>query len=111
VLSVPIQAVTTREESELKNKETTSYKKDDNFDAKEHKDMKEVVFVVENGKANAVVVTTGIQDASHIEITSGLTVGKDVIKAPFKLISKTLKNGDLVQVVEEKELFKEKKEK
>jgi hypothetical protein len=34
-----------------------------------------------------------------------------VIKAPFKLISKTLKNGDLVQVVEEKELFKEKKDK
>lgn len=111
VLSVPIQAVTTREESELKNKETTSYKKDDNFDAKEHKDMKEVVFVVNNGVATAVVVTTGIQDASHIEITSGLTSGKDVIKAPFKLISKTLKNGDLVQVVEEKELFKEKKDK
>jgi HlyD family secretion protein len=55
-------------------------------------------------------VKTGIQDASYIEILSGLKDGQEVIKAPFKAISKTLKDGDLVKVVEESELFKDSKE-
>ena len=69
--------------------------------------MQELVFVVENGKAKSVNVTTGIQDANYIEILSGLKEGQTVIKAPFKLISKTLTSGDMVEVVNEKDLFKE----
>ncbi|MEI7802383.1 MAG: efflux RND transporter periplasmic adaptor subunit, partial [Bacteroidota bacterium] len=54
VTVVPIQAVTTREDSTAKNssekKKTTKEK------------LKEIVFVLDNGEAKKTVVTTGIQD-------------------------------------------------
>ncbi|MCW5908191.1 MAG: efflux RND transporter periplasmic adaptor subunit [Chitinophagales bacterium] len=113
VLTVPIQSVTTREEKDIK-------KKDEDF-AKTEKgkkiagtsdktNLKEIVFVVEKGVAVAKEVTTGIQDANYIEILSGLNEGEEIVKAPFKLISKTLKNGDLVNTVDEKDLFKDNKQ-
>jgi HlyD family secretion protein len=111
ILTVPIQSVTTREEKELKegkskdDKATNTKASDD--DTKEKKEVEELVFVVEDGKAKSVNVKTGIQDANYIEILSGLKEGQTVIKAPFKLISKSLTTGDLVKVVNEKELFKE----
>lgn len=112
ILTVPIQSVTTREEKELKEAKSKDDKSTDNTNAsddntKEKKEVKELVFIVDNGKAKAVNVKTGIQDASYIEILSGLKEGETVIKAPFKLISKSLANGDIVTVVAEKELFKE----
>ena len=66
--------------------------------------------LVENDKVVARPVTTGIQDATYIEVTSGIKAGDKVVKAPFKLISKTLRNGDYVKVVDEKDLFKDQKE-
>jgi len=111
VLTVPIQSVTTREEKDLKEKDEDYAKtaKAKKTEADDKKEVKEIVFVVENGKVKAKAVTTGIQDASYIEITSGINEGESIVKAPFKLISKTLKDGDAVKVVEEKELFKEDK--
>ena len=104
-LSVPIQSVTIRE-----NEKEKGYKQKKDEENTDKKDVKEVVFVIESGKAKMVEVKTGIQDASYIEILSGLKDGQEVIKAPFKAISKTLKDGDLVKVVEESELFKDAKE-
>jgi len=108
ILTVPIQSVTTREEKDLKKGKTADKAPStaDNASA-EKKEVEELVFIVENGKAKGVPVKTGIQDASYIEILSGLSAGQTVIKAPFKLISKSLATGDLVKVVSEKELFKE----
>jgi len=110
-LTVPIQSVTTREEKDLKEKDEEYAKsaKASKSQASDKKEVKEIVFVVEKGKVTAKPVTTGIQNASYIEITSGLTVGEAIVKAPFKLISKTLKDGDAVKVVDEKDLFKEDK--
>lgn len=112
VLTVPIQSVTTREEKDLKEKDEDYAKaaKATKTQANEKKEVKEIVFVVENGKVKAKPVKTGIQDASYIEITTGLNEGESVVKAPFKSISKTLKDGDAVKVVDEKDLFKEDKE-
>jgi HlyD family secretion protein len=112
VLTVPIQSVTTREEKDLKDKDEDYAKtaKAKKTEASDKKEVKEIVFVVENGKVVAKPVTTGIQDASYIEITAGVNEGESIVKAPFKLISKTLKNGDAVKVVDEKDLFKEDKE-
>lgn len=108
VLTVPLQSVTTREEDDVKEKDADfAKKKKDDKKADGKKEVKEIVFVVEKGKAVAKEVRTGIQDATHIEILSGVNEGEQVIKAPFKLISKTLKNGSKVKVVEEKELFKD----
>ncbi len=109
VLSVPIQSVTTRAEKDLKQKDedyakTTQAQKSA---GNEKKDAREIVFVVDGGTVKAKEVTTGIQDANYIEIKTGLAENETVVKAPFKLISKTLKNGDVVKVVEEKDLFKD----
>lgn len=106
VLTVPIQSVTTREQKDLKDK---SEKKKADKQSADKTELKEIVFVVENGKAVAKEVKTGIQDVSFIEISSGLKEGESIIKAPFKLISKTLRNGDVVKVVDEKDLFKDDK--
>lgn len=110
VLTVPIQSVTTREDEKLKEKD-----KDLKESVKgqqignEKKQLKEIVFVVVNDKVEQREVKTGIQDANYMEITEGLKEGEKVVKAPFKLISKVLKDGDLVKVVEEKDLFKDEK--
>jgi HlyD family secretion protein len=109
VISVPIQYVTTRQEKDLKQKDedyakTTHAQKSS---GSEKKEASEIVFVVDGGKVKAKEVTTGIQDANYIEIKTGLSENETVVKAPFKLISKTLKDGDAVQVVDEKDLFKD----
>lgn len=110
VLTVPIQSVTTREDKKLKEKDEDLAKsaKADKMEG-EKKAVKEVVFVIKDGKAIMKEVKTGIQDANYVEVTSGLNENEQVVKAPFKLISKTLKDGDLVKVVDEKELFKDDK--
>ncbi len=109
ILTVPIQSVTTREEKDLKDdKSADKDKASDDANTKEKKTaLQELVFVVEDGKAKSVNVKTGIQDANYIEVLSGLKENQTVIKAPFKLISKSLTSGDQVQVVNEKDLFKE----
>jgi HlyD family secretion protein len=111
VLTVPIQSVTTREEKDLKEKDADYAKaaKATKTEADGKKAVTEIVFVVDKGKVVAKEVKTGIQDASYIEIESGLNEGDEVVKAPFKLISKTLKAGDMVKVVDEKDLFKDDK--
>jgi HlyD family secretion protein len=110
VLTVPIQSVTTREEKDLKEKDEDFAKTAKAKAATEKKEIKEIVFVTEAGKAKAKEVKTGIQDANYIEIVSGLNENEMIVKAPFKLISKTLQNGSSVKVVDEKDLFKDQKE-
>lgn len=108
VLSVPIQAITTRERYEVEGKEKISKKSDD--DAVK-KDLVEVAFVLNQSKVRLVTVKSGIQDASYIEVIEGLKDGDKVVKAPFKLVSKGLKNGDIVKVVEEKDLYNSEEDK
>jgi HlyD family secretion protein len=112
VLSVPINAVTTRE------KGTDNVKKDEKQDTKQESglqeqekqsissDLEEVVFVVEkDGSAKKYVVKTDIQDINYIEVTTGLQEGAEVISAPYNVISKTLKDGTKVKVVPKEQLF------
>ncbi|MFN8278407.1 MAG: efflux RND transporter periplasmic adaptor subunit [Chitinophagales bacterium] len=105
VLSVPIQAVTPREKKDLEENAVAHTSSDKKEETDARKDMREIVFVVDKGKVRAVPVTIGIQDANYIEVT-GVDEKMEVVKAPFKLISKSLKPGDLVEVVSEKELYK-----
>ncbi|HSP39833.1 MAG TPA: efflux RND transporter periplasmic adaptor subunit, partial [Gillisia sp.] len=58
----------------------------------------ETVFVKDGNKAKRRVVTTGIQDNRNIEILSGLEEGDVVITGPYNTVTKTLKDGDEVQV-------------
>lgn len=111
VLSVPINAVTTREKNDSLK---TDKKKDDavisttssvtNLD-----DLDIVVFLVgTDNKISKLVVKTGIQDINNIEITDGLKEGDMVVTGPYDVVSKSLKKGDEVKVVDKKELFEKK---
>ncbi len=111
VISVPINAVTTRE----KNDSTDAVKKKDAIVEKESSatditdDIEVVVFVKgADNKVNKVVVKTGIQDINYIEILGGLKGGEEVITGPYDVVSKTLKKGKEVKVVDKKELFEKK---
>lgn len=91
ILAVPIQSVTLRDMNE-----------EDNTD-----DKAQVVFVVENGKTVLKEVKTGIQDDTYIEITEGLKADEEVVSAPFKAISKELKNETTVTLTTEDKLYNE----
>lgn len=67
--------------------------------------FKEYVFVADSGKAKMLEVETGIQDLQYIEIKSGLGTYSQVISGPYSLISKNLKTGDAIQVVEKSMLY------
>ncbi len=107
-LSVPIQAVTTRADSTgrlktaLEKREEEKSKKNGLTGESENK---EYVFVYDNGKARLQEVKTGIQDNMYIQIKEGLKEGEEVITAPYRAVSKTLRNGDKVTKVDKKELF------
>lgn len=96
VISVPIEAVTTRQKE----------KEDDELGTDE---LEEVVFVVLADTVAKVVVTTGLQDANVIEVVSGLEEGQAVVAGPYTEVSRKLKSGDKV-LVKEKDKFYENKE-
>jgi len=109
VLSVPINAVTTREinDSTKKMEAGTGTEKA----VASSDELEVVVFVVDKeGLVKKVKVETAIQDINYIEITSGLKEGDNVISGPYDVVSKLLKEKDKVKVVEKKDLFEKKKE-
>ena len=57
----------------------------------------ECVFVKIGDVAKLRVITTGIQDDSNIEITSGLNEDDEVITGPYNTVTKILKSGDKVE--------------
>jgi HlyD family secretion protein len=97
-LCVPIQSVTTRTDIKAAKDSTgadstaTAAIPETNVN-----EIKEQVFMVRENKVQAVRVTTGIQDYSHIEILGGLTDDDEVVTGPYSAISKTLNNGSPVQ--------------
>ena len=112
VLSVPINAVTTRD---LKDSSAKADKKMADADAKVMKettnmdDLEVVAFVIYTGGiVRKVKVKTSIQDINYIEITEGLKAGEQVVSGPYEVVSKTLKTKDKVKVVDKKEIFEKK---
>ena len=101
-LAVPIQSVTTREEKKNTGKPKTD---DDSQTVKMNAPVKEYVFVYNAGKIKQVLVTTGIQDDTYIQILSGLKAGDEVVSAPYAAISKDLKDGMMVEKVDKSKLF------
>jgi HlyD family secretion protein len=61
---------------------------------------KEVVFLVNNGKAKSTEVKTGISDDNYIEIISGLKGGEKVVSGSYRAISRELNDGVVVKVEE-----------
>jgi len=69
-------------------------------------DLEVVAFVIDkDGKVRKVKVNTDIQDINNIEVTEGLKEGEMVVTGPYEVVSKTLKTGKEVKVVDKKDLF------
>lgn len=110
-LSVPIAAVTTREEKEeeVVNKNVPQEEKAIKATDKQEDlldDIKEVVFVAVGDSVKMVEVTSGIQDDDFIQILSGLTEKDKVVTGPYTAVSRNLKQGAKITVVKEEELNK-----
>ena len=111
VVTVPLNAVTTRDaKGEGKNTEVTkSNASTEKAPTTIDEDVSEVVFVLQkDNKVKMVKVKTDIQDLNFIEV-SGVKVGDKIITGPYSTVSKTLKEGSLVNVVTKEKLFEEKK--
>jgi HlyD family secretion protein len=92
VISIPIQAVTTRERNTGKEGDKKEKKENDLKTAAE-KEIDEVVFVMDADTAKMVKVKTGIQDNEYIQILEGLEVGQEVVIGPYSTVARKLKNG------------------
>jgi HlyD family secretion protein len=82
-LTVPIQAVVERE-------------------GEKGQKGRKVVYVIAGGKARERTVATGISDETHVELTSGVKPGEQVVTGPYRTL-RDLKDGDPVQVSETSE--------
>jgi len=115
IISVPIQAVTTRGDDGTIKKASEQMEKVGATDtnakevAPKEPEQHEVVFLIKNNLAWKKRVKTGIQDNTRIEILEGLAVGDEVIVAPYGLISKTLKDSTAIQIVKIEDLYQIKK--
>lgn len=90
VLAVPLTSVTLRENEQNKEKSD------------------EVVFLVKNNVTYKTIIKTGIQNDDYIVVLQGLKDGDHVIFAPNRLLAKTLKDKDKVEIVDEEKLNKSK---
>ncbi|MCX6235036.1 MAG: efflux RND transporter periplasmic adaptor subunit [Bacteroidetes bacterium] len=123
VLTVPIQAVTTRADTtgkvlsvktntggeETPDENATDSQQQAKQKEKKAEEFQEYVFLYDNGIAKLQKVKSGIQDNTYIQITEGLTEGQEIIVAPYSAVTKFLKNGQQVKKVDKEDLFKEEK--
>lgn len=132
VIAIPIEAVTTREDTSSSAKSYDKYRRKDrrkakDNDAEENEVVEEseekrtrdrgdadgsnkeesftIVFVVENNKAKIKVVETGIQDDRYIEIKNGLEYDDVIIIGPYDQVSRKLTNGDVVEISTKEDFY------
>ncbi|MAZ92851.1 MAG: efflux transporter periplasmic adaptor subunit [Lentimicrobiaceae bacterium] len=115
IKTIAIQAVTTRADTSGRMKTAKEKREEERLSSEKGigsstDKIEEYVFVYEEGKAKLRKVKTGIQDNKYIEVTEGLKDGDEIIVAPYRAVSKTLKNNDNVEIVKKDELFKSDKD-
>jgi HlyD family secretion protein len=105
VLSIPIQCITAREDmNKFENGEGEGNEEGPKRITDENKKKekpKEVVFTVEAGsplQVKIVEVKTGISDDRYIEITEGLQENAEIVKGPYKAISKDLEENTKIKI-------------
>jgi len=99
VLSVPIQSVTARTDVPVKDDSTKAEQKEENEnEMMKSKKPKEVVFLVNNGKAKMVLVETGISDDNYLEIKKGVEEGDEVVSGSYRAISRELEDGSIIRI-------------
>jgi len=118
VVAVPIQSVTvrTREGSktmeqlavdrekkakELKGEgaaEAVNQRQQKERERADREALQRVVFLRRGETVKQVPVETGIADSTHMEITSGLKEGDEVVSGSFSVITRTLKNDTKIRI-------------
>jgi HlyD family secretion protein len=96
-LSVPIQCVAVRTIDQLTLPGESREDAEARFTA-DKDGFVEIVFCIEDGKAVAKQVKTGIQSDELIEILEGLEEGEEVVSGNYRAISKDLENGAIVTI-------------
>jgi HlyD family secretion protein len=99
-LSVPIQSVAVRVMDQLKMVGADGEATESPY-TPDRDGFVEVVFCIEDGKAVAHQVETGIQSDERIEILEGLDEGEEVVTGSYRAISRDLENGAVVTVSNE----------
>ncbi len=102
VLSVPVNAVTTRDWPDSVKKARR-----DGQTLGEDDDIRQVVFVLDKDKKQVRLrdVRTGIQDNNYLQVTGGIQAGEEVVVAPYSAIARLLKDKSVVKVVKKETLF------
>jgi len=118
VVAVPIQSVTVRSREGSKTMEQLAKERDRKANEtkgegaatavnereqreRERADreaLQRVVFVRDGDKVRQVAVETGIADTSHMEVTSGIKGGDEVVSGSFSVITRTLKDGSAIRI-------------
>lgn len=93
-LSVPIQSVVERVPPSLAKSKSGTDDEDENAPKLKY------VFVVKDDKATMTEVKTGVSDAIHVALISGVTAKAKVVTGPFRTLKK-LKDGDSVEETKE----------
>lgn len=113
VTAISLNAVTTRDQDGAKQEKQQGNDSEENTapaPTASTEVINEVVFLLQkDNKVKMVKVKTGIQDLNYIEILEGLKGGEEVVTGPYSVVSKLLKDGNLVTVVSKDKLFEEKK--
>ena len=117
-VAVPIQSVTVRstettlspeeqekQKSELEAREkgesaaeVTNETQEKQKERAQREKLQRVVFVKKGDKVEQRKVVTGIADATHIEIKSGIQPGEEVVSGSYTAISRRLKDGAKVEI-------------
>lgn len=102
VVAVPIQAVTVRDFALLKKQSESADSVGTELVADvpgvKREDIRRVVFIIADGKAEMVEVETGINDDQFIQILRGLDENVQIVTGSYRILSRQLKDGDAVRV-------------
>jgi HlyD family secretion protein len=102
-IAVPIQALTLRKPSELKQEKKRARRRRTSEAANDmtKEEESQGAFVIHDGKVTFHKVKTGIAGDRFFEVISGLEVGNEVVIGPFKALRR-LRNLDPVKVEKKK---------
>jgi HlyD family secretion protein len=113
VIAVPIQSVTVRADGGKTSEELQEQKAkeareksgnelevaDEKAQARRTREqLKRVVFIKSGNKVRMQMVETGIADNTHIEVTSGVKAGDEVVSGTYAAISRRLKDGATIML-------------
>src|SRR5579864_4855422 len=99
-LAIPIQALTVRKASELRENPSKGSVQAASLPVNNSSDdKKEIqgVFVIRNRRAAFVPVETGISGTTEIEVLKGLQKGDEIVTGSYKVL-RTLRNGASVRI-------------